>query len=64
MTTTLARIAAASIVAGLAGCASAPAPGCASGEQAMVSEMLYFGTQAPDGAVDTGAVDAVPRRPS
>jgi hypothetical protein len=69
MTTTLARLAAVAIGAGLAGCASVPAPVCASGEQAMVSEMLYFGTQAPEGAVTPEqwtqflATDVTPRFP-
>lgn len=35
----------------LGGCASLPANDCAAGEQRMVSEMIYFGTQTPDGAV-------------
>lgn len=51
MTGTFVRIAAASFMAGIAGCASAPAPACASGEQPMISEMLYFGTRTPGGIV-------------
>ena len=35
----------------LAGCASAPAPSCAPGQQAMRAELLYFGTATPQGAV-------------
>lgn len=35
----------------LGGCASLPSHDCAPGEQRMVSEMIYFGTQAPDGTV-------------
>ena len=51
MTSSFVRIAAASFVAGMASCASAPAPGCASNEQPIISEMIYFGTQTPDGSV-------------
>lgn len=39
------------LIASLAGCTSIPSRGCAPGEQDMVSETLYFGTQTPDGAV-------------
>jgi Protein of unknown function (DUF3574) len=35
----------------LGGCASAPAPACAPGRQAMTSELLYFGSAMPQGAV-------------
>ncbi|MHB8808893.1 MAG: DUF3574 domain-containing protein [Desulfobulbaceae bacterium] len=35
----------------LAGCASAPALRCDAGEQLLVSEMLYFGTEKPGGVV-------------
>jgi hypothetical protein len=35
----------------IAGCASAPAPRCAPGQQAMRSERLYFGTAMPQGTV-------------
>src|SRR5262245_34818699 len=34
-----------------AGCATQDAPRCASGEQASVSELLYFGTARPGGVV-------------
>ena len=35
----------------LAGCQTAPAPRCAAHEQLSVSELIYFGTATPDGAV-------------
>lgn len=35
----------------LAGCAAAPAPRCGAGEQLLVSELLYFGTEKPGGVV-------------
>jgi hypothetical protein len=35
----------------LAGCAAAPALRCGWGEQIFVSELLYFGTERPGGAV-------------
>ena len=35
----------------LGGCASAPDRACAPGQQAMASELLYFGTAMPDGTV-------------
>lgn len=34
-----------------ASCTTVPIDDCARGEQAMVSEMVYFGTQTPDGVV-------------
>ena len=39
------------IALALAGCASAPAPSCAPGQQAMRAELLYFGTATPRGTV-------------
>jgi uncharacterized protein DUF3574 len=39
------------LVAFLAGCTSIPSRSCAPGEQDVVSETLYFGTQTPDGPV-------------
>ena len=43
---------AAFVLAGcLGGCASLASRDCSPGEQRMVSEMIYFGTQTPDGAV-------------
>ncbi|HJW46069.1 MAG TPA: DUF3574 domain-containing protein [Lysobacter sp.] len=41
----------AALALAMSACASLPPTGCAAGEQPMVSEMLYFGTQTPDGAV-------------
>ncbi len=35
----------------LAGCATLQGPACASSEQRLVSEMLYFGTEKPGGVV-------------
>lgn len=35
----------------LAGCAAAPALRCGAGEQLLVSELLYFGTERPGGVV-------------
>lgn len=35
----------------LAGCAAVPAPRCGAGEQLLVSELLYFGTEKPGGVV-------------
>jgi len=48
-----ARLATVLLVAGLAlgGCANAPVPACAPGQQAMSSELLYFGTAMPLGRV-------------
>jgi hypothetical protein len=51
-----ARLAASALaVLALAGCALAPVPGlapaCANGQQAMASELLYFGTAMPQGVV-------------
>jgi len=40
---------------GLAACAAPAGPGCGPGEQAMVSETLYFGTSTPDGPVSPAA---------
>lgn len=37
--------------ASLAGCATLQGPACASGEQPLVSELLYFGTAKPGGVV-------------
>ena len=59
------------LAAALGACASAPwpAPACASGQQPMTSELLYFGTAVPQGNVSAddwrGFVDAVvtPRFP-
>lgn len=51
------------------GCAQWPAPGCGSGQQAAVQDLLYFGTATPDGVVSAsdwqGFVDGVvtPRFP-
>jgi Protein of unknown function (DUF3574) len=42
------------LVVALAGCASFPAPRCGVGEQRLVSDLLYFGTEMP-GAVVTQA---------
>ena len=57
------------IVLALAGCAVAPVPSCAPGQQAMRAELLYFGTSMPRGTVSPeawrGFVDEVvtPRFP-
>jgi hypothetical protein len=39
------------LVLALAGCASFPASRCGVGEQRMVSDLLYFGTEMPGGVV-------------
>jgi len=39
----------------LAACASAPSGACRTGEQAVVSETLYFGTNIPGGGTVSGA---------
>jgi hypothetical protein len=53
------RLAALGLMAALAldGCANAPvpAPGCAPGQQAMTSELLYFGSAMPQGVVSAEA---------
>ncbi len=49
------RVPAVLLALALSACASAPTLRCASGQQAMTSETLYFGTAMPDGTV--GAED-------
>mgnify|MGYP003383746378 FL=1 len=39
------------LVLALTGCASFPAPRCGVGEQRLVSDLLYFGTERPGGVV-------------
>ena len=39
----------------LAGCASPPPASCPPGSQAMVNELIYFGTATPDGVVAADA---------
>lgn len=49
------RLASVLVMASLAACAGAPGPAltpaCARGQQAMATELLYFGTQGPGGVV-------------
>jgi hypothetical protein len=45
------RVLLAAIWLALAGCQTAPAPRCAAHEQLSMSELIYFGTATPDGAV-------------
>lgn len=42
----------------LSGCATAPAPTCPAGEQAAISELLYFGMAKPGGTVSEAEWDA------
>jgi len=45
------RLLIAGVLSALAGCATAPAPRCASNEQRSITELIYFGTATPDGVV-------------
>ena len=39
------------LLASLGACSSLPAPSCAAGQQPSVQELLYFGTDKPEGSV-------------